>query len=445
MSGPVDDRTRTATRAGKPLLVVRAATVAVVKGPDSGREVRLDAPTTFVIGSGASADMRLTDPSISREHLDVTLTPSGVRLRDRSKNGTFIGGVRVRDVLMQTDTIVTLGTTAVMMRIEADDLALPLSEEVTFGDAFGTAPVMRHLFATLAEAAASEISVLLEGESGVGKDVLARAIHGTSPRREGPFVVVDCGTIPANLIESELFGHVRGAFTGASEDRRGVFEEAHGGTLFFDELGELPVEMQPKLLRALESREIRPVGGNRTRRVDVRVVSATNRRLAEAARRGDFREDLYYRLAVARVTVPPLRDRREDVLPLATRFLRSAKGDPRVEISPDLGAMLVEYSWPGNVRELRNVIERHAALGDADMAMLFDSGAAPAARDDLSALPYHEARRVVLERFEADYIPKVLERAKGVIARAAAHAEVARPSFYRMLERLRIATDRDGS
>jgi two-component system, NtrC family, response regulator GlrR len=414
----------------------------VVRGPDAGREVRLDSPTTFVIGSGASADLRLTDPSISREHLDVTLTPTGVRLRDRSKNGTFIGGVRVREVLMQTDTIVTLGTTGVMMRIEADDLALALSEEVTFGDAFGTAPVMRHLFATLAEASASEISVLLEGESGVGKDVLARAIHKASPRREGPFVVVDCGTIPANLIESELFGHVRGAFTGASEDRRGVFEEAHGGTLFFDELGELPVEMQPKLLRAIESREIRPVGGNRTRLVDVRVVSATNRRLAEAARRGDFREDLYYRLAVARVTVPPLRDRREDVVPLATRFLRAAKGDARAEISPDLAAMLVEYSWPGNVRELRNVIERHAALGDSEMSMLFDDGASPAGREDLSALPYHEARRVVLERFEAEYIPKVLERAKGVIARAAAHAEVARPSFYRMLERL--ATDRDG-
>jgi transcriptional regulator with PAS, ATPase and Fis domain len=302
---------------------------------------------------------------------------------------------------------------------------------------------MRHLFAVLEEAARTDISVLLEGESGVGKDVLAHAIHASSPRRNGPLVVVDCGTIPPSLIESELFGHARGAFTGASEDRRGLFEEAHGGTLFLDEVGELPLDMQPKLLRALETKEIRPVGARRSRLADVRIVSATNRRLAERSRRGEFREDLYYRLAVARVTVPPLRDRPEDVLPLATHFLRRTRDDASVEIPADLAAMLAEYSWPGNVRELRNVIERHAALGDTAVALLLDGRVAQSVEEDLSALPYHEARRIVLERFEAEYVPRVLERTKGVVARAAEHAQLARPSFYRLLERLRIAEERN--
>ncbi|MCW5835957.1 MAG: sigma 54-dependent Fis family transcriptional regulator [Labilithrix sp.] len=433
--------TRTATAGGRPLLLVRAAVLTVLKGPEAGREVRIASPT-FVVGSGAGADLVLTDPAVSREHVHVTLTPNGVRLRDRSKNGTRIGGLRVNDVLVQADTVLTLGATTLALRLEADELALPLSEHATFGDAFGKAPVMRHLFGVLEEASKVDIAILLEGESGAGKDVLARAIHASSPRRDGPFVVVDCGTIPPNLIESELFGHARGAFTGAAEDRRGMFEEAHGGTLFLDEVGELPLDMQPKLLRALEAKEVRPVGGRRARTADVRIVSATNRRLAEKARRGEFREDLYYRLAVARVTVPPLRDRPEDVLPLATHFLRKARGDASVEIPADLAAMLAEYSWPGNVRELRNVIERHAALGDTAVALLLDAPAA-AGGEDLSALPYHEARRVVLERFESDYVPKVLARAHGVVARAAEHAQLARPSFYRLLERLRIAEARD--
>ncbi len=440
----IGEQTQTATMGGKPLLVVRAATLTVLKGPDAGREERVVTPS-FIIGGGLTADLVLSDPSVSREHLQLQLAPTGVRVRDRSKNGTRIGAIRVHDVLVQADTVLTLGATTIALRLEADNLALPMSEGSTFGDALGASPVMRHLFAVLEEAAQSDIPVLLAGESGVGKDVLARAIHAASPRREGPFVIVDCGTIPPNLIESELFGHARGAFTGADEDRRGMFDEAHGGTLFLDEIGELPLEMQPKLLRALETKEIRPVGGRKARRADVRVVSATNRKLGEGAKRGTFREDLYYRLAVARVTVPPLRDRADDVVALATRFLRSARGDATAELPPDLGAMLVEYSWPGNVRELRNVIERHVALGDSQIALLLDSRAMGSGAEDLSALPYHEARRLVLERFERDYIPGVLARTNGVVARAAEHAQIARPSFYRLLERLRIADDKNES
>jgi transcriptional regulator with PAS, ATPase and Fis domain len=438
--GDVGDGTLTVAVDGRPLLVVRAVRLTVLRTPagQEGLEVRVVTPT-FVIGSGAGSDLVLADPAVSREHVQVTLMPNGVRLRDRSKNGTRIGGLRVADVLVQADTVITVGTSSIAIRLEADRLTLPLSDHVSFGEAFGAAPVMRHLFSVLEEAARTDIPILLEGESGVGKDVLARAIHGESPRSGGPFIVIDCGTIPANLIESELFGHVRGSFTGATDDRRGLFDEARGGTVFLDEVGELPIDMQPKLLRALEAREIRPVGARKPRSTDVRVVAATNRRLAEAVRRGEFREDLFYRLAVARVTVPSLRDRAEDVLPLATHFLRRALGDPGAEIPADLAAMLAEYSWPGNVRELRNVIERHAALGDSAVGLLIDSRAVASPSEDLSVLPYHEARRLVLERFEAEYVPRVLERANGVVARAAELAELARPSFYRLLERLRLA------
>jgi len=437
------DRDDTATHAlgGEATLRVHAATLDVASGPDAGRQARVDRPT-FVVGSGPGADLRLTDGAVSREHVRFSLEPGGVRVRDEgSKNGTWIGGLRITEVLLTADTAIELGKTRLLVRVEAAPLDLPLSASASFGDAIGVSATMRHLFAVLERAAQSDVTVLLEGESGVGKEVLARAVHTRSARASGPFVALDCGAIPAGLVESELFGHERGAFTGATHARSGVFQDADGGTLFLDEIGELPVELQPKLLRVLETREVRPVGGRAARQMDVRIVAATNRRLAEAAAAGEFRLDLFYRLAVARVVVPPLRDRREDIVPLARAFLRAATGDARVELPADLAAMLESYAWPGNVRELRNVIERWALLGLRDARALFDAGGLAAstgggAIEDLSHLPYHEARRIVLERFERAYLPKVLENAGGVIARAAEQAQVARPSFYRMLERI---------
>jgi transcriptional regulator with PAS, ATPase and Fis domain len=281
----------------------------------------------------------------------------------------------------------------------------------------------------------------LEGESGVGKEVLARAIHANSLRGEGPFVPLDCGSIPANLIESELFGHERGAFTGATDARLGVFEQAEGGTLLLDEIGELPLELQPKLLRVLEQREVRPLGSKATRPVNVRVVAATNRRLAEAARRDEFRRDLFYRLAVARVVVPPLRDRPEDILPIARTFLRTATRDQAAEVPEPLAALLRSYAWPGNVRELRNAIDRYALLGIRDAAGLFDASIDVVS--DVAGrppLPYREARRLAFESFERQYVPQVMEHAGNVVTRAAELAQVSRPSFYRMLERLRMPT-----
>lgn len=415
---------------------VRAADLLVRGGPDEGTEARIEVPT-FVVGTGESCDLVLTDPTVSREHLRLSLEATGVRVRDvGSRNGTWLGGVRLRDALITTSTTLTIGATSLALRLDAGPTDLAVSQSTRFGDAIGVSPAMRHVFIQLERAARSEVTILLEGESGVGKEVLAHAVHAASSRRGAPFVALDCGALSPTLIESELFGHERGAFTGAHTARRGLFEEANGGTVFLDEIGELPLDLQPKLLRVLESREVRPVGGRSARPIDVRIVAATNRHLSEAVDRGEFRRDLYYRLAVVLVTVPPLRDRPEDVAPLARAFLREVLGDPDAELPEELAAMLTSYGWPGNVRELRNVVQRYALLEARDAEALF--GGRPGEKlDDLSLLPFHEARRIAMERFERAYFPKVLARAGGVVSRAAQLAEVARPSFYRMLERVR--------
>jgi transcriptional regulator with PAS, ATPase and Fis domain len=417
---------------------VRAVTVRVLRGPDNGRSVRVEQPS-LVIGVGSSADFRLTDSAVSHEHLRLTLTPSGVRLRDiESKNGTFMGVSRIHEVTLTGDAAVVIGGTTLGITIstDAEGIDLALSVRHGFGDAIGQSTIMRHLFATLERAAATDLTVLLEGESGVGKDLLARAIHKTSARAAGPLVVADCSAMPEKLVESELFGHERGAFTGAEQARRGLFEEANGGTLFLDEIGELPLDLQPKLLRVLEQREVRPIGAREARSVDVRVIAATNRRLAEAARTGEFRSDLFYRLAVVKVTVPPLRERPEDILPIARRLLHAFKKDDTLDFPPDFASMLTAYEWPGNVRELRNVVERFAALGQRER--LFEPAAAAALKDeeDLSGLPYHEARKLVCDRFEEKYVPGIVARAAGNLTRAAELAEVGRPTLYRMLERV---------
>lgn len=422
---------------GRETLEVRAVTLHVTKGPDAGRSIRLVEPTC-IIGVGEAADFRLTDPGVSREHLRLTLTPAGVRLRDGgSKNGTYMGTSRVFEMMLTKDAAVVLGGTTLAIAIDAQAVTLPLSDSLQFGDAIGTSPIMRHLFATLERAAATNLTILIEGESGVGKDVLARAIHENSPRSRQPFVVADCGAIPGHLIESELFGHERGAFTGADRVRRGLFEEASGGTIFLDEVGELPLDLQPTLLRVLEQREVRPIGAQTPRPIDVRVVAATNRRLSEASRTGEFRTDLFYRLAVVKVTVPSLRERAEDIIPIARTMLRSKSRDPSADLPPDFASMLEAYAWPGNVRELRNVIERHVELGER--AGLFDQAEAPtpASPDDaLAALPYYEARKVVLDRFEEGYTERLIARAEGNITRAAEMAKIGRAMLYRILERV---------
>jgi transcriptional regulator with PAS, ATPase and Fis domain len=273
-------------------ILIRGAILRVTEGPDAGVELRVSGPLASV-GTGELCDLQLTDRSISRDHLRLSLSDKGIVLRDdSSRNGTWMDDVRVHHAIITKSTSVRLGSTTIQIELDARVSEIAASNTSRFGGALGAAPAMRVVFAMLQRAAATELTVLLEGESGVGKEVLARAIHETSPRAKEPFITVDCGSIPAHLIESELFGHTRGAFTGASGDRQGLFEEASGGTIFLDEIGELPIELQPKLLRVLEQREVRPVGSNRSRPVDVRVVAATNRQLTASVARGEFREDL---------------------------------------------------------------------------------------------------------------------------------------------------------
>ncbi|HZO14858.1 MAG TPA: sigma 54-interacting transcriptional regulator [Polyangiaceae bacterium] len=443
----------TTVEAQAPSEVVRLKRVVaeVTGGPDKGLTIALGASDAFV-GSGADCDLCLTDAYVSRRHVRIRPSDTGVKVIDLgSRNGTYFSGARFNEILLQQDGVVTLGSTTLSLRLESQPLEVALSSRTSFGRAAGSSASMRALFALLDQAASRDVTVLLEGDSGTGKDVLALSIHQESARREGPFVIVDCGSIPPNLIESELFGHERGAFTGAVASREGAFEQAHGGTIFLDEVGELPLELQPKLLRALEARSFRRVGGAKNISVDVRVVAATNRRLKEAVRRGQFRADLFYRLAVVYIKVPSLRERPDDIAPLAEMFLQRALDDEEARLPPDLLPLLTAYEWPGNVRELRNVVERFATFQRADRRLLFDHGGAPSTRSPgpglgdphwLATLPYHEARREALDAFHREVLPLVIQRA-GSITLAAKQLDMPRASIYRILRRLGKPVDEE--
>jgi len=325
-----------------------------------------------------------------------------------------------------------------------DEIVQERPENQRFGGLTGASPVMRDLFAELLRIARSNLSVLIQGETGTGKELAASAVHEASPRHEGPFVVFDCSAVAPTLAESELFGHERGAFTGAFAGHLGVFERANGGTIFLDEIGELSRELQPKLLRVLEKGELRRLGGSASTRVDVRVVAATHRNLREEVERGRFREDLYYRLAGAQLVVPPLRDRLEDLELLAEQFL-AARSPPRklADLPLQTREMFKAHSWPGNVRELKNALERallkpeaalerHLVIGEADAG-----SASPLSilDDDGAVVPLRIARRRAASAFEQRYVQQLLELTQGNILRASRLAQVSRQAFHRLMRK----------
>jgi len=417
-----------------PLAGASSARLVVVGGPDQGKQVVVQSGTARV-GSAPKNTLALGDPAVSRLHCELRFGPEGIRLADcGSTNGTWIGGVSIGSATIPLGTVVTVGESHV--RVEPDQAAslVLVSSATSFGELLGASREMRLVYAILERVAPTEVTVLIQGETGTGKDVAARAIHAASRRARGPFVPVDCSTIPESLFESELFGHVKGAFTGATGDRAGAFEEASGGTLFLDEIGELPLGQQAKLLRAIETRAVRPVGGARTIPVDVRVIAATNRPLARAVNEGTFREDLYYRLAVVEVTMPPLRARAEDVPELARHFL-ARLGITDAAVAADLGRRLGARAFPGNVRELRNFVERSVALG------FLPEGAAPAPPPTTDAprvpvdLPLRDARDAWTASFEAAYVTAMLERTGGNVTRAAELSGVSRRFFQRLRAR----------
>jgi DNA-binding NtrC family response regulator len=415
--------------------------LAVRRGPDKGRALDLDRERV-IVGSDEACDLCLRDPAVSRRQFEIAADDVGYLLRDAgSTNGTWVEGLRVREAWLGPGATIVAGSTELRFAALDEERTLPLATQHRFGDLLGRSRAMRALFATLAKVAPADVTALIEGESGTGKELVARELHRASPRAAASFVTVDCGAIPQNLVESELFGHERGAFTDADRTRAGAFEEADGGTIFLDEIGELPAEAQTRLLRALEQREIKRVGATRSVAVDVRVVAATNRNLDEEVRAGRFRQDLFYRLAVCRVWVPPLRQRPEDVELLARHFLARAKidRDPEQILTPSLLRALQGYDWPGNARELRNVVERLAVFPDLAPADAIAPGrpavSASAWRPELLALKFHDARQQVLDEFERGYVAAALEASGGVVSHAADQAGLPRQTLHRFIRR----------
>ncbi len=426
------------------VLVVR-----ILSGSLKGSEAILLGQEPFVIGSGFDATLRLPDPAVSRRHLELINKNGVVAARDLgSTNGSYFEGTRFESLSLSPGAVFRIGETELQLVAPQKSDPMPPAEETAFGSLLGKSRKMREIFAILKRAAKSDATVLITGETGTGKEVVAESIHAGSRRAEHPFVVVDCASIPANLIESELFGHVKGAFTNANSDRMGAFEAADGGTIFLDELGELPAALQPKLLRVLETKRIKRVGANDFQPVDVRVVAATNRALEEEVRQKRFRSDLYFRLAVIRVNLPALRQRREDIPLLAQAFLDKL-GRPDLALGADVIAALSSYDWPGNIRELRNVIEQAASLSSEglSLALRLKAKPQPAIRTGPEAsgvlvggffhLPFKDAKKQAMIAFETAYANYVVELAAGNISKAAELAQVHRNVLHRILARAR--------
>jgi DNA-binding NtrC family response regulator len=421
----------------------------VVSGPDQGSSFRLSSETPVaVFGKGPTADFRLHDPSVSRRHARLELGPAGARIHDEeSTNGTRVNGVSITEARLAGGEELTLGDNriAVHRGVPAAPEALPA--RASFGRMLGASRELRRLYPLLDRLAASTIPVVIEGETGTGKEILAEAIHEASPRAQGPFVVFDCTAVPSSMVEAELFGHERGAFTGAVTRHVGMLEQANGGTLFIDEIGDLDLALQPKLLRALERGEFRRIGGDRSITVDVRILAATRRSLEREVEVGRFRDDLFHRLAVGRVELPPLRRRRGDVTVLARAFGYQL-GSQETVIPDDVLARWSEHSWPGNVRELRNAVARYLALGELSLRSPSTEQdeekkpSQPAAgfhaiadRVIREGAPLVRARQEVIDAFETEYLEAMLDRHGGVVTRAAAAAGIVRRHFQRLRAR----------
>lgn len=424
--------------------------VRVIDGKGVGQSADLLPGQPVSIGKSPDNQLHLDDMTVSRYHVELTLRRGDIEVRDlESMNGTFIGEVRVARALVRPGTKLTIGANTVLLSAEVNGGAPSIRPEPMdlpeLPGVIAKSPAMRKVVEKISRLAGSNVSVLLHGETGTGKEVLARSLHELSPRCNGPFEVVDCGSMAPTLIASELFGHERGAFTGAHGEHAGAFERAHGGTVFLDEIGELPIDLQPMLLGVLERRRFKRVGGVKERRVDVRVIAATHRDLRSATNVGTFRADLYFRLAVARVEIPPLRERPEDIPALVRRFAEELSGDPGVQpFDRQTLTALEAHPWSGNVRELRNVVESAVALGSvvlegdpSDRPLLPSmSGEAPDLDgENLMALPYREARARAVSAFEQRYLRQLTEACGGNASEAARRAKMDRPYLLGLLRK----------
>jgi transcriptional regulator with GAF, ATPase, and Fis domain len=435
---------------------LRRSKLVVIAGPDKGKELLIERERVTV-GRSLICDLVLGDKAVSGSHFEIIATERGVIVRDLdSTNGTFCGDLRVREVWIKHGTVIRAGQSQLRYEPAEGAVEIDLSTQERFHDLIGRSVKMREIFAILEKVAPTDLTVLVRGETGTGKELAARAIHRASRRAREPLVVQDCSVIPKDLVESTLFGHEKGAFTGATDRHKGSFEQANGGTIFLDEIGELDIALQPKLLRVLENREIKRVGGDRTIPVDVRVIAATNRDLRQMVNEGTFREDLYYRLSVVQIELPPLRQRPEDIPLLVRAFLddfcaRRFPGENRtMTVARDAMERLQTYQWPGNVREMKNTIERAASLADGVELTVKDllpaSMKTPpvvlpggAAEDFVEQdLPFKEAKQRVLDAFEAAYLKALLDKHGGNVTRSASAAGLTRYHLRELAKRYGI-------
>ncbi|MFH1809700.1 MAG: sigma 54-interacting transcriptional regulator [Pseudomonadota bacterium] len=423
---------------------VEGCRLVVVEGDDQGAAFDL-AEGSAIIGKSASCQLRLSDGSVSAQHLRIEVTPLGLRVADLgSTNGTFYLGSRLEQAVLPTGAVLSLGRTRLALSSREPPRGAGYSDRSSYGEIVGSAPVMRRLYALLERIEPTDYTVLIHGETGTGKELVARAIHDHSARTGGPYEILDCTSMPPDLAESLLFGHVKGAFTGATSDRLGSFQRADGGTLFLDELGELRLDLQPKLLRALESGKVQRVGDGRLQSVDVRVVAATNRDLGAEVDAGRFREDLYYRLNVVTLELPPLRERREDIPGLVRHFVSGPKQQALAISAETLELFTCGYDWPGNVRELRNAIASVLSLGEVPERLR--QAAPEPGHGELRVdhdEPFVQAKKRLVDAFERDYLQGQLDRADGNMAKAARLASVDRAYFKRLLKRHGLSPERE--
>ncbi|AFE11213.1 sigma-54 dependent transcription regulator [Corallococcus coralloides DSM 2259] len=421
----------------------------VTSGPDTGRSMVSD-KERLRCGAHPGNDLVLVeDRTASRHHFEVQYTERGHLLVDlNSTNGTFLDGRRIERAYLSPGSQIRAGSSVITFAPLDEEVAVEPDREGELCGMVGQSVKMRQVFGLIKRIAPMDVSVIIQGETGTGKELVSSAIHELSGRKKGPMVVLDCGAIPPNLIESELFGHEKGAFTGATSSRPGAFERAQGGTIFLDELGELRLDLQPKLLRVLENREVRRVGGNDVIEVDCRVIAATHRDLVKEIAAGNFREDLYFRLSVIHIQLPPLRQRRDDI-PL---ILKRALAEPEVvethgrkRFSAEALGLLMAYAWPGNVRELMNVLSHVLTFSDEGEEIL-PSHLPPRVRGQAreGPLPFNEhlafkdAKEQLLENFEREYVTSVLTRCEGNLSRAARESGLHRKSIERLVKKYQL-------
>jgi transcriptional regulator with PAS, ATPase and Fis domain len=422
-------------------LKMKQAQLHVIEGPDKGLK-KMIPPHGLVVGKARDCSFMLTDSTVSARHFRVLPSDLGFVVQDLgSRNGTWFHGARVHEICVGRKESFKAGRSALRLELLDRHQEYALSQSSCFGQMLGSSVAMRQAFALLERASQTDATLLIEGESGTGKDLAAETVHLYSARKDGPFIVVDCGGMQSNLVESQLFGHCKGAFTGADVDRIGAFEAAEGGTVFLDEIGELDPSLQPKLLRVLEKKQIQRLGETTYRPVDVRVIAATNRDLDSDVSSGQFRKDLFYRLSVLRVYLPALRDRPDDIPAIAGTIIQQLKPDAELRdvLSDQVLAMILRHDWPGNVRELRNYLERllifpEWTATDKGKGQRIQS-LGPLRKIDL---PYFNARDMFVEHFEKEYVEELLDDCRGVISHAAEKARISRNTLYRLMSKYSI-------